>query len=226
MSELDLPDWDRRVTYQYDVFISYSSVQESEAHNLYRSLEPELSVFFAPETLKSLDYEPGQYVEVLKDSLTQSCQAIVLLSERFPESSWCQLEMYGYFHLCLAEEHRRLWVVPLEEGVERQIGGQFVPLIRSREQAIESLKQRARKGDIAPGDRFADHMPPKMFVDLPLYELYEPPSASNRPPWGKDSRSPHGIPGAPPFEIYEIMVREYMVQLSPTFMFKSLKRRS
>ena len=214
MYEHDLSNLFRNVEYQYDVFISYSSAQESEARAVYELLRPEMSVFFAPETLNALNYEPGQYVQVLSDSLTQSCQALVLLSSNFLESSWCQLEMYGYFNLLLDEEHRSLWVAILEEGIDRQIGGQFVPLLSSRDEAVERVRRRFSEAALRVGDRFAEREPPKMFIDLPLYELYEPPSASNRPPWGKDSRSPHGVPGAPPFQIYEKMVREYMVQLS------------
>lgn len=214
MNEPDFANLLSHVEYQYDVFISYSSVQESEARAIYESLRSEMTVFFAPETLNVLDYEPGQYVEVLTDSLTQSCQVLVLLSKSFLESAWCQLELYGYFSLMLEEEGRRLWIGILEEGIDRQIDGQFVPLLSSRDEAIEKVRQRFREAALQVGERFAEIVPPKMFVDLPLYEFYEPPSAGNRPPWGKDSRSPHGIPGAPPYRVYEKMVREYMVQLS------------
>jgi len=137
----------------------------------------------------------------------------VLLSEKFLESSWCQLELYGYFNLCLAEEERRLWIAALDPGIEKKIGGQFVPLIYPRDDAIERIRQRHKDGVLKAGD-VAAHRPPRMFVALPLYELYEPPGSRRRPPWGKDARAPHGIPGAPPFDIYEKLVREYMVQLS------------
>ncbi|MEO0425247.1 MAG: toll/interleukin-1 receptor domain-containing protein [Pseudomonadota bacterium] len=213
MDLLDLSHLQRRVEYQYDVFISYSSAQEAEARATYATLSPHMSVFFAPETLDTLDYEPDQYVEVLSDSLAQSCQTLVLLSERFLASSWCQLELYGALNLCTEEERRRLWIAPLEASAERELSGQFVPLLRSPDDAVAAVRRRFEEGDLKLGDRFADRTVPKMFVDLPLYELYEPPSAGKRPPWGKDSRSPHGIPGAPPFYIYEKMVREYMVQM-------------
>jgi hypothetical protein len=214
MTEFDPDAFDRRVQYQYDLFISYSSAQESEARAIYDLLKTEMAVFYAPETLPKLDYEPDQYVEVLTRSLTQSCQVLVLLSKGFMESSWCQLELYGYLNLCFNEERRRLWVAPHEEGIDKQIGGQFVPLIYSRDQVIERIRQRHRQAELEVGDRITPATTlPRMFVALPLYELYEPPRAGKRPPWGKNSRSPHGIPGAPPFDIYELMVREYMVQL-------------
>jgi len=200
-------------TYRYDLFISYSATQETDARAIHRMLDHEMAVFFAPETLPTIDYEPEQYVEVLTESLAASCQVLVLLSEKFLESSWCQLELYGYLNLCLADEARRLWIVALDPGIEKKIGGQFVPLICSRDDAIARIRQRHKEGALKAGD-VVDHRPPRMFVALPLYELYEPPGTRRRPPWGKDARAPHGMPGAPPFDIYEKLVREYMVQLS------------
>jgi len=52
-------------TYRYDLFISYSATQETEARAIHRMLDQEMAVFFAPETLPTIDYEPEQYVEVL-----------------------------------------------------------------------------------------------------------------------------------------------------------------
>jgi hypothetical protein len=213
MTQVDLDEFDGQFTYRYDVFISYSSAQETEASAIYEELREEMAVFFAPITLPRLDYEPDQYVEVLTKSLTQSCQLLILLSERFLESSWCQLEMYGYLNLCHDEERRRMWIAVLEDGVDKHVGGQFVPMIFSRTEAIDKVRKRHLQAVIRAGEQ-AQHTPPRMFVALPLYERYEPPTPKNRPPWGTDSRSPHGMPGAPPFDIYERMVREYMVQLS------------
>ncbi len=123
--------------------------------------------------------------------------------------------MHGFFNLYRNERRRRMWIKPVEP-VSNQLIGQFVPFI------FEENFHRLTKvidGDITSnlinmGDRFAENEPPRVFMELPLRERYESPSARNRPPWGKDSRSPHGIPGAPHYEIYEQLVREYMVQLT------------
>ncbi len=202
-----------RITYRYDLFISYSSGQNKDALALYEELSKSMTVFYAPITLQTLEHQPGQYVEVLTGALMQSCQVLVLLSESYLESSWCQLELYGYFNLYLEELKRRIWVVALEQDIEKEIVGQFVPLIFNREEALENLINRFQEKEISLGDKFAEYDPPKLFTDLPLYERYEPPTSGNRPPWGKNSRSPHGVPGAPPFEVYQQLVRECMVQL-------------
>lgn len=53
-------------------------------------------------------------------------------------------------------------------------------------------------------------MPPRPCLPgLPLRRLYPPPK---RAPWGFESQS-RGMPGAPPYEVYESLVREYMVQM-------------
>jgi hypothetical protein len=203
-----------RLAYRYDVFISYSASRETEARAIYDALRSEMTVFFAPESLPLLSHEPDQYVEVLSDALTQSCQVLVLLSQSFLDSAWCQLELNGAFNLMLAQDARRLWIGILEAGMEREIGGQFVPLLCEPDAAVAKVRQRFHEAEVKVGDRFASHTPPKLFAPLPLYELYEPPSARRRPPWGKDARAPHGVPGAPPYWIYEAMVRETMIQLA------------
>ncbi len=98
----------------------------------------------------------------------------------------------------LAQDARCLWIGILEAGMEREIGGQFVPLLCEPDVAVAKVRQRFHEAEVKVGDRFASHTPPKLFAPLPLYEFYEPPSARRRPPWGKDARAPHGVPGALP----------------------------
>jgi hypothetical protein len=187
-----------RLAYRYDVFISYSASREAEARGIYDALRSQMTVFYAPEFLPLLSHVPDQYVEVLSEALTQSCQVLVLLSKSFLDSAWCQLELYGAFNLMLAHDARRLWIGILEAGMEREIGRQFVPLLCEPDVAVAKVRQRFHEAEVKVGDRFASQTPPKLFAPLPLYELYEPPSARRRPPWGKDARAPHGVPGAPP----------------------------
>jgi hypothetical protein len=122
--------------------------------------------------------------------------------------------MHGYFGLVTNDRHRKLWIVPIEP-VDNQLIGQLVPFIYTRgENKLSSdVRQASDRGKIHVGDKFAQYVLPRMFVELPLREIYEPPTRSNRPPWGKDDRSPGGVPGAPTYGEYEGLVREYMVQI-------------
>jgi hypothetical protein len=214
-TELDdlITSFNYRISYQYDLFISYSSGQAKQAEAIYHRLSKSMMVFYAPISLKTLEHTPNQYVEVLSDALRQSCQVLVLLSESYLDSSWCILELNGYFNLFLEEPKRRMAIIPIEPEIDKKVAGQFVPLIYPKKEALQKVKQHYDNKIITVGEKFADRIPPKLFLDLPLYERYEPPTRNNRPPWGKDSRSPHGIPGAPPYEIYQQLVREYMVQI-------------
>jgi hypothetical protein len=204
-----------RLRYQFDVFISYSTQQEKEARLLCQNLSSEnLKTFFAPISLKQDELTPNQFVNRLEEALFQSCQAVVLLSESFLDSSWCTLEMQGYFGLVHDERNRKLWIVPVE-AIDDQLMGQLVPFIYDRglQELVRDIRRAADNSQISIGDQFSKSELPRMFVELPLREFYEPPTRGNRPPWGKDDRSPHGIPGAPDYHVYERLVREYMVQI-------------
>jgi len=204
-----------RLRYQSDVFISYSTQQQMQAQQLFQKLTSKgLKTFFAPVSLKPDELTPNQFVELLEEALVQSCQVVVLLSSSYLDSSWCLLEMHGYFGLVKEKRQRRLWILPIEP-VENQLIGQLVPFIYDRgvEDLASDIRRAADSGEIRVGDEFARSEFPRMFVELPLREFYEPPTRGNRPPWGKDDRSPHGVPGAPSYQVYERLVREYMVQI-------------
>lgn len=204
--------WRERFCYKYDVFISYSTEQHAEAKALYEQLSPDLKTFFAPVSLKDAEQTPNQFVDVLQDALVQSCQVVVLLSSSYIKSSWCLLEMHGYFNLLRRDRKRGMSITPIEP-VTDQLIGQLIPFIRHADDIVNEIRKTAQSAEIFVGDQFADHEFPRMFVELPLRQFYEPPKASNRPPWGKDDRSPHGMPGAPDYTVYELLVREYMVQI-------------
>jgi len=210
-----LSSFGERLRYQHDVFISYSTRQETQARQLFEDLTAKnLETFFAPMSLKPDELTPNQFIDRLEAALFQSRQAVVLLSQSFLDSSWCMLEMQGYFGLVCGERNRRLWIVPIE-AVDNQLMGQLVPFIYNREmrELVGDIRRAADHAPIRVGDEFAGFELPKMFVELPLREFYEPPTRGNRPPWGKDHRSPHGVPGAPDYHVYERLVREYMVQI-------------
>jgi hypothetical protein len=82
MNDPDFASLLSRVEYQYDVFISYSSVQESEARAIYESLRSEMKVFFAPESLNELDYEPGQYVGTPEKGKSLAAQLVSAIESR------------------------------------------------------------------------------------------------------------------------------------------------
>jgi hypothetical protein len=201
--------------YQYDVFISYSTRQDMQARQLFEDLTAKnLKPFFAPISLKEDELTPNQFVDRLEEALFQSCQVVVLLSESFLDSSWCMLEMHGYFGLLHESPNRKLWIIPID-AVDNQLMGQLVPFVYNEgwKELVIDIRQATDEGQIRSGDQFARSKLPNMFVELPLREFYEPPTRGNRPPWGKDDRSPHGIPGAPDYHVYERLVREYMVQI-------------
>jgi hypothetical protein len=202
--------------YQHDVFISYSTRQETQARQLFEDLTANnLKAFFAPKCLKPDELTPNQFVDRLEAALFQSCQVVVLLSEAFLDSSWCMLEMHGYFGLVTEDRNRKLWIVPIN-AVDRLLMGQLVPFVYNKglKDLVIDIRKAADDGQIRVGDQFAKYKLPNMFVELPLREFYEPPTRGIRPPWGKDDRSPHGIPGAPDYHVYERLVREYMVQIT------------
>jgi hypothetical protein len=210
-----LSSFNEHLCYQHDVFISYSSAQETQARQIFEDLKAKnLNPFFAPISLKQDQLTPNQFVDRLEEALFQSCQVVVVLSESFLDSSWCMLELHGYFGLATEDRNRRLWIVPID-AADNQLMGQLVPFIYDKglKELVIDISLAAAEGQIRIGDQFAKYKLPDMFVELPLREFYEPPTRGNRPPWGKDDRSPHGIPGAPNYHVYERLVREYMVKI-------------
>jgi hypothetical protein len=196
--------------FKYDVFISYSGADEKEAKALYQALRPDLVSFYAPESL-SVESQNEILVEPIQHGLMQSCQMVALLSESYLARSWCALELRGFFNLVAEEGRRKLWIVPLEP-VDEELPGQMTPFLFSgtRDTLVESIRTAAASLKIHVGDRFKRQRFPRMFVELPLREYYPPPHT--RAPWGNDSQS-RGMPGAPLYDSYERLVREYMVQL-------------
>lgn len=206
---------DSTLRYEHDVFVSYSTAQEAIAGDVCRLLRTgRLATFFAPDTLKPSEVAPEQFADLLQEALRKSIQVVVLLSASYLDSAWCLLELHGAFGLLGDAKPRRLRILPIEP-VEDRLIGQLVPFLFHRGLAALASEVRAVADvcGVRMGDSYADPSPPRMFVELPLRSFYEPPGRGPRPPWGKDHRSPHGVPGAPPYDVYERLVREYMVQI-------------
>jgi tetratricopeptide (TPR) repeat protein len=202
--------------YLHDVFVSYSTRQEDAAQRIAEALKEEgLSTFFAPVGIqKYIDAErTGQYTNPLQTALGRSCHCVALISQSYLDSAWCLLEMWGFFNLLSRQGRRTLRLYCLEDVGER-IPARIRGLVfKGTEQSLvdELVKASAAlKHGEDIGDRGGRE---GCFAPLRLREFYEPPGRSARPPWRKDSRSPHGLPGGPSYDLYADLVREYMVQI-------------
>lgn len=199
--------------YKYDIFISYSTIDTQIAEKFYKDLSSlGLKIFYAPKTLRTSKLTPNQFFDILRDALMSSCMLVSLVSEAYLDSSWCQLELRGYFYLFLSERRRKMWIKSIDPGVDDQLAGQLVPLIFKGDfkTLVSDINAAIKHREIHIEEEYAKRERPQIFVKLQLRRFYEPP---NRPPWGKDSQSPHGVPGAPHYDLYEYLVREYMIQL-------------
>lgn len=210
----ELGELRRQGLYAFDVFLSYSGAHEERAENLYQRLSNRgLTVFFSPVSLEPDNENPGQFVLLLQAALIRSAQAVVLLNPAYLKSAWCILEINAAL-ACLGEaKPQRLWILP-EGRVDAELMGQAVPFVwrLTDDELAERIVAASRS--VGVGDPIPDGGRSKPFSELPLRRFYEPPTAGNRPPWRKDSRSPHGLPAGPSYEEYEMIVREYMVQIA------------
>lgn len=210
--------WSQQHSYQYDVFISYSTKQEAAAKALAENLSVDLKSFYAPNELQRFVYEThlNQWVNPLRSAMIRSCHYVALLSHDFFASAWCELEMHGFFNLWTQEQRRTLRFYVLDDCTEKLPSRLKGFLFRGDYDALlRDLRQTAASSTLKPGMSFG-RSEPRCFRLLLLRELHEPPTRRNRPPWGKDSRSPRGVPGAPPYDFYEDLVRECMVQVKRT----------
>jgi hypothetical protein len=206
--DAELPDW---TTIRHDLFISFSFADMSSAATVDAALRPEFEVFFAPRCLPPERQAEArfQFASLLMDALARSAHVLALLSPRYLDSAWCQLEMIGFANLHRADRERRLWLHALEP-----CGARVPAALRSLLQpgpldaTIETVRRRVRASTRRRGFDFGG-MPPAPLPRLPLHALYPMP---RRAPWKPDGRS-RGHPAGPPYAVYEALVREYMVQL-------------
>ena len=201
---------------QYDVFISYSTKNTEAAERLAGALGAAgFAYFYAPNDITRFLFKEAenQFVMPLLNAQLRSCQCVALVSGAYLDSPWCELELMGAFNLSIHGGGRALHLSLLEDVKERLIGqlhgygrsGTFGDLIKAVAAAKQSCKLRV-------GDDLGVN-PPKSFVDLPLRKYYEPPGHAPRAPWRFDARTPRGYPGGPSYEVYQELVREYMVQM-------------
>ena len=206
-----IPDFTAMGRLQHDLFLSYSWSDGQWARTLYDELTGAMKVFFAPVDLPhDLQCQARfQFANLLMDSLMRTAHCVALLSPQYLESAWCQLEMQGFANLHRRDPARRLWIFEIEpclDALPSALRG--LVFAGDRTSLLGSITQVVSRGERPRG--FDIGMPPKPCLPgLPLRRLYTPPKPA---PWGFESQS-RGLPGAPPYEVYESLVREYMVQM-------------
>jgi hypothetical protein len=208
---MEPPDFSALYALQYDVFLSYSWSDDAHARAQYGDLSGAMAVFFAPVDLPPEVQRQArfQFASLLMEALTRSAHFVALLSPRYLESAWCRLEMQGFANVHRRDAARRLWLFELQRCRE-QLPAPLRGLVfqGDREALLRTVQRTVRRGERPRGHDLG--MPPQPCLPgLPLRRLYPPPK---RAPWGFDSQS-RGMPGAPPYEVYESLVREYMVQM-------------
>ncbi len=207
---------DQRNRYAHDVFVSYSAKQEAAARRVAEALaEQGLSVFFAPVEMRRYVVEEmtGQYVSPLQNALARSCHCVALVSRSYLDSSWCLLELWGFFNL-LTRGNRRTLRLHCLEDVAGEVPGRIRGLIHegTEDELLDEIV--AASAGLKCGEELGNsRRPPECFAPLPLREFYEPPPHAPRAPWKMDSRTPRGLPGGPPYDVYAALVREYMVHI-------------
>jgi hypothetical protein len=208
---MELPDFSAMHTLQHDVFLSFSWSDDAKAHAMYSDLSGAMKVFFAPVNLPLEVQRQArfQFANLLVEAMTRSAHFVALLSARYLESAWCRLEMHGFANLHRRDSARRIWlfeIEPCRETLPAPLRG--LVFDGDREALLRILQRMVASGERPRG--YDIGMPPRPCLPgLPLRRLYPPPK---RAPWGFESQS-RGMPGAPPYEVYESMVREYMVQM-------------
>lgn len=206
--EADLTDW---ASIRYDVFISFSFADMAAAAKVDAALRPEFEVFYAPRGLPPERQAEArfQFASLLMDALARSAHVLALLSPRYLESAWCQLEMIGFANLHRRDRERLLWLHALEPcgaAVPAALRGLLQPGPLAT--TLDTVRRSVRASPRRRGFDFGG-MPPQPLPQLPLHALYPPP---RRAPWKSDGRS-RGHPAGPPYAVYEALVREYIVQL-------------
>lgn len=206
--DVELPDW---TSIRYDVFISFSFADMAAAAEVDAALRPEFEVFYAPRCLPPERQVEArfQFASLLTDALARSAYVLALLSPRYLDSAWCQLEMIGFAHLHRQDRERKLWLHALEPvgaAVPTALRGLLQP--GPLASTLETVRRSVRASPRRRGFDFGG-MPPPPLPPLPLHDLYPMPK---RAPWKSDGRS-RGHPAGPPYSVYEALVREYMVQL-------------
>lgn len=204
-------DLDALQQYRYDVFLSYSFQNEDTARRIYDRLGAATKLFFAPIDLPAGLQQQArfQYASLLADALVRSCHFVAVLSEPYLDSSWCRIEMMGFFNLLKGDRGRRMWLCaqqPLNTPLNAHLRSFVVS--GSEEEALARIAKELAEAPRRTGSSLG-FPPPVCLRPLPLREIYRPPKPA---PWGFESQS-RGLPGAPPYEVYEALVREYMVQL-------------
>jgi len=122
--------------------------------------------------------------------------------------------MWGFFNLQGDEPRRTLTIYPLGDS-DNQVPGRLRDMIFHDQKAdlVDHIAELSQASTLVRGQALRTSPKIELFDPLPLREFYEPPGAAPSPPWKKDHRSPLGHPGGPPYDLYEDLVREYMIQI-------------